>query len=141
MSLFVCSCVQEEKKTRAVIVFCVQLVNAYPPPTLPANLAKKRPLGTHLLLTCWVSYALQLRACISWGASVRRCIHSQSSLTLCEPMDCSSPGSSVHGISQARTLEWVACSSSRGSSRPRDRTYISCLAGGFFTTEPPGKLW
>ena len=44
----------------------------------------------------------------------------QSSLTLCDPMDCSPPGSSVHGILQARILEWVAISFSRGSSQPRD---------------------
>ena len=49
------------------------------------------------------------------------------------------PGSSVHGIFQARTLEWVAISFSRGSSWPRDWTHVSCIAGGFFTTEPPGK--
>ena len=51
-------------------------------------------------------------------------------------MDCSSPGSSVHGILQARILEWVAISFSRGSFRPKDRThiaYVSCIAGGFFT--------
>ena len=47
-------------------------------------------------------------------------------------MDCS-PGSSVQGILQARVLEWVAISFSRGYSRPRDRTHISCIAGGFFT--------
>ena len=52
---------------------------------------------------------------------------------------CSPPGSSVHGILQARILEWVAISFSRGSSRPRDRTPISSTAGGFFTTVPPGK--
>ena len=46
----------------------------------------------------------------------------QSCLTLCDPMDCSLPGSSVHGIFQARILEWVAVPSSRGSSQPRDRT-------------------
>ena len=57
----------------------------------------------------------------------------QSCLTLCDPMDCRSPGSSVHGILQARILEWVAISFSRGSSQPRDQTQISCLAGGFFT--------
>ena len=51
----------------------------------------------------------------------------------CDPTDCSPPGSSVHGILQARTLEWVAISFSRGSSRPRDRTQVSCIAGGFFT--------
>ena len=54
----------------------------------------------------------------------------QLGLTLCDAMDCSPPGSSVHGILQARTLEWVAMSSSRGSSQPKDRTnvsYFSCI--------------
>ena len=51
---------------------------------------------------------------------------SQSCLTLCDPMDCSPPGSSVHGILQARILEWVTISYSRGSSQPRDWTDISC---------------
>ena len=63
----------------------------------------------------------------------------QSCPTLSDPMDCSPPGSSVPGISQARVLEWVAISFSRGSSQPRDPTQVSCIAGGFFTTEPPGK--
>ena len=58
--------------------------------------------------------------------------------TLCNPVDCSPPGFSVHEILQARILEWVAMPSSRGSSRPRDRTQVSHFAG-FFTTEPPGK--
>ena len=65
------------------------------------------------------------------------CSDAQSRLTLCNPMDCSPPGSSVQGILQARILEWVAISSSRASSQPRDQTcscYISALAGGFFTT-------
>ena len=54
----------------------------------------------------------------------------QLCLTLCNPTDCSPPGCSVHGISQARILERVAISSSRGSSRPRDQTpnfYVSCI--------------
>ena len=58
------------------------------------------------------------------------CIHVQllSRVQLfCNPMDCSLPGSSVHGISQARILEWVAISFSRGSSWPRDWTHISCI--------------
>ena len=63
----------------------------------------------------------------------------QSGLTLCNPMDCSPPGSSVHGILQARILGWVVMPSSRTSSQPRDRTCSSCTAGGFFTTEPLGK--
>ena len=54
-------------------------------------------------------------------------------------MDCSLPASSVHGIFQARILKWVAISFSRRSSRPRDQTHISCIAGRFFATEPPGK--
>ena len=51
----------------------------------------------------------------------------------------SPPGSSVHGISQARILEWAAIPFSSGSSQPRDWICAPCLAGGFFTTEPPGK--
>ena len=57
----------------------------------------------------------------------------------CNPADCSLPGSSVCGILQARILECVAISSSRGSSQPRDQTYVSALTSRFFTTEPPGK--
>ena len=62
----------------------------------------------------------------------------QLSLTLGDPMDCSLPGSSAHGIFQARIREWVAISYFMGYSQSRDRTYISCLAGRFFTTEPCG---
>ena len=54
-------------------------------------------------------------------------------LTLHYSVDCSLPGSSVHGILQARTLEWVAIPFSRGSSWPRNRTWVSCIAGRFFT--------
>ena len=57
----------------------------------------------------------------------------QSCLILCNSMDCSLPGSSVHGILQARILEWVAILFFRGSSQPRDRTQVSCIAGRFFT--------
>ena len=57
----------------------------------------------------------------------------QLCLTLCDPMDCSPPGSSVHGILQARMLEWVAIPFSRVSSRPRDLTWVSCTASRFFT--------
>ena len=57
----------------------------------------------------------------------------QLCLTLCNHVDYSPPGSSVHGILQARILEWVAVPSSRGSSWPRDQTWVSCIAGRFFT--------
>ena len=56
--------------------------------------------------------------------------------TLCDLMECRPPGSYVHGISQARILEWVAISFSRGSSQPRDWTLISCIVDKFFTAEP-----
>ena len=69
-------------------------------------------------------------------------------LTLCDPMDCSLPGSSIHEIFQARVLEWVAISFSRGSSQPRNRTQDSCIASRHFTTwatreatEPGIKWW
>ena len=57
----------------------------------------------------------------------------QSCLTLCDPIDCSPLGFSVHGILQARILEWVAISFSRGSSQPRDWTWVSCTTGRHFT--------
>ena len=59
----------------------------------------------------------------------------QLCVTLCNLMDCSPPGSPVHGISQGRILEWVAIFFSRGSSQPRDWTLIFCTAGRFFSTE------
>ena len=73
-----------------------------------------------------------------WSA----CLSTQSCLTLCDPVDCSPPGSSVHSILQARILQRVATASSSGSSQPRDRTRISYgshVAGGFFTAEPLAK--
>ena len=61
------------------------------------------------------------------------CLVAQSCPALCNPMDCSPPGSSVHGDSQARILEGVAMPSSRGSSQPRGRTRVSRIAGILFT--------
>ena len=58
---------------------------------------------------------------------------------LCNPMNSSPPGSSIHGSPQARTLEWAATPSSRGSPQPRDRTRVCCVAGRFSTAEPPGS--
>ena len=56
----------------------------------------------------------------------------QSCPTLCDPMDCSPPGFSVHGIFQARILEWIAISFSKGTSQPRDQTLVFCIGGRFF---------
>ena len=69
-----------------------------------------------------VYYINYLYNIVQWKTA---CVHAkslQSFPTLCDPIDCSLSGSSVHGILQARLLEWVAVPSSRGSSRPRDRT-------------------
>ena len=63
-----------------------------------------------------------------WHSCVCKCSVTQSCPILCDPMDCSPPGSSVHGIFQARTLEWVAISYSRGYSQLRDRTCVSCVS-------------
>ena len=64
--------------------------------------------------------------------------HTQSCPTLCDPMDCSPPGYSVHGVFPARILDLVAISYSRAPSRPRDQTVSPALAGRFFITVPPG---
>ena len=60
-------------------------------------------------------------------------IVTQLCLTLCDPMDCNLPGSSIHEILQARMLEWVDISPSQRSSEPGDWTQVSCIAGRFFT--------
>ena len=64
----------------------------------------------------------------------------QSCPTLCDHMDCSLPGSSVLGIFQAIVLEWIAISYSRGSSRPRDRTWVSCIVDRCFTVWATNNL-
>ena len=62
--------------------------------------------------------------------------------TLCDPMDCSLSGVSVHGIFQARVLEWIAISFSRGSSRPRNRTWVSHITGRrFYHLSHQGSLY
>ena len=89
----------------------------------------------------WTEIHIYMKKSIS---SLRRCwallcLVTQSCPTLCDSMDCSPPGSSVHGILQARILGWVAISCSRGSSWPKDWTQVSCLASGFFTTKSSQK--
>ena len=58
----------------------------------------------------------------------------QSCPTLCDPVDCSPPGSSVHGVLQAKILEWVAFLFSRVSFKPRDQIQVSCITGRYFTS-------
>ena len=72
------------------------------------------------------------------------CVCAQSCPTVCDPMDCSLPGSSVPGFLQAKILEWVTISYSRGSFRPRDQTQVSgspTSAGRFFTTSTISFCW
>ena len=90
--------------------------NKYLPPPWPGSY-----LITQVHLSCVCVYV-----CV--------CLVAQSCPTLCNPMDCSPPGSSVYGILQARTLKWVPIPFSRGSSQPRGRTWVSCMAVGFFTS-------
>ena len=84
--------------------------------------------------------------CVCECVCVRVCTSTRtpSCPTLCVPLDCSLPGSSVCGIFQTRIRELVAISFSRGSSQPRDRTYVSCLPHwqvGSLPAEPLGKPW
>ena len=86
--------------------------------------------GSNLHLLCllhcrWILYC--------WALSFFPCNLLSHVRLFCDPMDCSLPDSSVHGVLQARILEWVAVPFSRGSSPPRNRTRVSCTAGGFFT--------
>ena len=86
------------------------------------------------LLPAWPQiqaiFTLNMAFRVTWKLLFRCSVMSN----FCDPMDCSPPGSSVHGIPQARVLEQVAISSFRGTSWPRTRTLISCIG-----TEPPGK--
>ena len=113
-------------------------------------------------LSAWYSYLPNLFGLISYTGSdglhlgtwpsfsVKRlpstgpscCLVTQSHPTLCHPMDCNLPGSSLHGISQARILEWVVISYSRGFFPNGNWTLVSlvsCIVGRFFTTEPSRK--
>ena len=83
--------------------------------------------SNHLILCC----PLLLLPSILWKWSEIEV--AQSCPTLCDPMDCSLPGSSVHGIFQAIVLEWIAISFSRGSSWPRDGTWVSHILDRRFT--------
>ena len=125
------------------------------PPALEGGVLTSRLPGKSLL--CFNSYYPNKK--LSWGVwlipwhcgcqplvfsltvlSDSICVCAQSCLNLCDPMDCSPPGSSVPGDFQARTLEGVAIPDSRGSSQPRDWTCVSCVpAGGSLNTMPPGK--
>ena len=82
--------------------------------------------------------------CRSHALQLRPCMHTkllQSCPILCDPMDCSPPGYSVHEIFQAGILEWVAMPSSRGSSPLRDQTWVFCIAGICFAVWTTREAW
>ena len=94
----------------------------------------------------FVNSSNDLNTCLSYKGFLQllqdyqhMCSVAQSCLTLWDPLDCSPPSPYVHRISQARILQWVAISCSRGSCWPRDQNLIACIARGFFITEPSGK--
>ena len=115
-----------------------------PPPASPPS-AFKHAQSSNILKWSLLPMPVLWEGCPMLTTPIFSCVRAeslQSCPTLCNPTDCSLPGSSVHRILQARILEWVAISSSRGSSRPRDQTHISvspALAGGFFTTHATWK--
>ena len=107
-----------------------------------------------------ITRVLRCCPCSSWGRRGQGCLNlaalsfpqgilwkkvkvlvAQSYPTPCHPMDCSTPGSSIPGILQARILECIAIPFSRGSSWPRDQTWVSCIAGRCFTFESLFPLW
>ena len=99
-----------------------------PPPRIKSSLLNRTYLDwlkrwRASLVGYWIRICLPVQGCV---------LVAQSCPTLCDPMGCSPPGSSVHWILPARILKWIAISS-RGSSQPRDRTWVFCTAGRFFT--------
>ena len=89
--------------------------------------------GKAIALTRWTFVAKVMSLLFNMLSAAAAAKSLQSCLTLCDPIDGSPPGSPVPGILQARTLEWVAISFSRGSSQPRDRTWVSCIVSRCFT--------
>ena len=109
---------------------------------MPANITSiLQPVDQGVSLTFKSYYLInifQMDLAAINSASSDRCeqkvkVVTPSCLTLCDPMDCRPPSSSVHGILQARILEWVAIAFFKGSSQPKDQTWVSYIAGRFFT--------
>ena len=110
--------------------FCIQTDDDI---SLGSGIINKSPPNCNLMSYPWAGRTTWVLCCAKLL---------QSCPALCDPMDCSLPGSSVHGVLQARILEWVAMPSSRGSSRPRDGTrisYVSLIGRQDLPLAPPGK--
>ena len=98
----------------------------------PSSSTASQPPRGHLTMSGSLFWLSQLDRRLLLASSGWRLVKvkvTQSCPTLCDPI-----GYTVHGILQARILEWVAFPFSRGSSQPRDQTQVSCIAGGFFTS-------
>ena len=126
---------------------CLALFNAYECKNVQPNVSKRNPtihkkdhynrIKLDSLQSCkdgltyvdqsmWYTTLIKEKTKTVW---LSQCLLSYSvESDSCDPMDCNPPGSSVHGISQARMLEWVAIPFSRGSSQPRDWTHVSCVS-------------
>ena len=96
---------------------------------------KSKLCNSQMVIMMMIENLLCPRCC------VHACSVTKSCPTFCDSMDSSPPGSSVHGISQARILEWVAIFSSKRSSQPRDQTRVSCTEGRFFTCWAIGGIF
>ena len=131
-------------KTELPCDVATPLLGIYP----EKNIIKRIHLPQCSLQSCSSSKAkMSADFVIAWRQHRMRdaCGHAKSlqlCLTVWTPVNCSLPGSGIHGIPKARILEWVAMSSSRGSSRPRGWHWVSCsscIVARFFTAEPLGK--
>ena len=122
----------EGQGEQQVLSFFASLLSCIPSKTpkclLPPHYCSVSQLGANFVTQDTFGDVETFWVVASWGASEV----TQSCPTLCDPMGCSPPGSSVHGILQARIPEWVAVSFSRRSSQPRDRTWVSRTAGRHF---------
>ena len=122
--------------TQCNIYICCQPILDFWVKTSASCSIKKPPFKYGMLLdvSCTSCIGSQiLYHCATWEALKMKVLVTQSRPTLCDPRDCSPPDSSVHGILQARILEWVAIPLSKGSSCSRDWTHVSCIASKFFT--------
>ena len=95
--------------------------------SLGAKIQGKIASSLYHLLICWLGFLVFIQA-----VKVKVLV-AQSCPRLCNPMDCNLPGFTVHAILQAKILEWVAISFSRGYSQAMDQTQVSCITGRLFT--------
>ena len=125
---FPVSCIEFLSISHMVICMfqCCSLKSSYP------RLLPLSPKAFSLHLCHFCCFAYRIIVIVFLNSVSEKSEVAQSCPTLCDPVDYSPPGFSVHGILQARTLEWVAISFSRGSSQPRDQTQASHIAGRRF---------